>query len=129
MIETKINVENLKILSILSSPGIPCSYFVGNYFEYSKNNFQSIKDNERLYDGVFKAFNNYCKIYFPDIYVLYNNTVKNSNEIECIEDVYQQGDVNITHITHNKECSVDNLENWEKYNETIDHLISLWKKL
>jgi len=121
MIGTYLNEENLYIMGTLTTPGIPCSYFVADYFKYSKNNFMEIKDNHRLYDGVKKEFTHYCKTYFPELYKLFCETKEKDNMINCFD---------CSSVTFDVEYLEDdyNYPGWEKYNIIVNKLIDIWNK-
>lgn len=120
MFETYIKRDNLYILGTVTSPGVPASYLVLNYFVYSKNNFIEIKDNIRLYEGIEKEFISYCKSYFPELYKLFCETRKKDNMNNIMEDSI---------VTFDEDNKYKDLPIWKQYNEIIDNLVLRWENM
>lgn len=119
--------DNLYILGEVDSPGLPCSYFVSDYFAYSKNNFKSIMNNFRLYSSIVKKFSYYCKMYFPELYKLYCDALLLS--VESHFDNSQQWDTTV----YNESVTFDDDNNtdepgWKIYNEAVESMLSVWRR-
>lgn len=68
----------------VNCPGVPASFLIKDYFEWSKDDFAKIRDEERLFDGVKSAFTVVSKSDIPPIYDLYieANNSKDSKKME-----------------------------------------------
>ena len=72
MYDKKYNISQL--MNTCSGSGVPVTFQVIDYFEYSKNDFQTIIINPRLYTGVKSMFEYYCSNIIPELFDEYKET-------------------------------------------------------
>lgn len=72
MYDKKYDISQL--MDTCCGSGVPASFQVIDYFEFSKNDFQKIIINQRLYKGVKCMFEYYCSNIIPELFDEYKET-------------------------------------------------------